>query len=95
MCFEQFRCYKCLTRMLPKVGIQSDCGRQETAGLVPTPHGQPQGLPLQNRTNTDTLIQNGVTVGIAPTERILVEFVECQRNLATCIGRQDYESGRY
>ena len=46
MCFEQFRCYKCLTRMLPKVGIQSDCGRQETAGLVPTPHGQPQGLPL-------------------------------------------------
>ena len=46
MCFEQFRCYKCLTRMLPKVGIKSDCGRQGTAGLVPTPHGQPQGLPL-------------------------------------------------
>ena len=46
MCFQQLRCYKCLTKMLPKVGIQSDCGRQETAGLVPTPHGQPQGLPL-------------------------------------------------
>ena len=46
MCFQQLRCYKCLTRMLPKVGIQSDCGHQETAGLVPTPHGQPQGLSL-------------------------------------------------
>ena len=46
MCFQQLRCYKCLTRTLAKVGIQSDCGHQETAGLVPTPHGQPQGLSL-------------------------------------------------